>query len=127
VTVDSWRQYVSLISLHNHMLHERNIVLTMKTVDAPHVPNSDRIRIDKLSDTFTSVSLTYGFMETPNIEQGLAQCRRRGLSIDSGSTFFSFHVESCGVAGEALHMAGPYGRRRGSLFPHFIKRLQARQ
>ena len=73
---------------HNHMLHERNIVLTMKTVDTPHVPNSDRIRIDKLSDTFTGVTLTYGFMETPNVEQGLAQCRRRGLSVDSGSTSF---------------------------------------
>jgi KUP system potassium uptake protein len=53
------------------------------------VPNSDRIKIEKLSDTFTGVSLTYGFMETPNVEQGLALCRRRGrLSIDPGSTSF---------------------------------------
>jgi KUP system potassium uptake protein len=73
---------------HNHMLHERNIVLTIKTADVPRVPNPDRIKIEKLTETFTAVSLTYGFMETPNVEQGLALCRRRGLNIDTGSTSF---------------------------------------
>ena len=73
---------------HNHMLHERNIVLTIKTADVPRVPNPDRIKIEKLTETFTAVSLTYGFMETPNVEQGLALCRRRGLNIDPGSTSF---------------------------------------
>ena len=70
------------------MLHERNIVLTIKTADQHHVANSDRIKIENLSDTFASVSLTYGFMETPNVEQGLEFCRRRGLNINSGSTSF---------------------------------------
>ena len=70
------------------MLHERNIVLTIKTADVPRVPNPDRIKIEKLTETFTAVSLTYGFMETPNVEQGLALCRRRGLNIDPGSTSF---------------------------------------
>ncbi len=73
---------------HNHMLHERNIVLTIKTADVPRVPNPDRIKIEKLTETFTAVSLTYGFMETPNVEQGLALCRRRGLNIDPGATSF---------------------------------------
>jgi len=73
---------------HNHMLHERNIVLTIKTADVPRVPNPDRINIEKLTETFTAVSLTYGFMETPNVMQGLALCRRRGLNIDPGATSF---------------------------------------
>jgi KUP system potassium uptake protein len=73
---------------HNHVLHERSIVLSFKTAATPRVPNSDRLRMEKLSDTFTSVSLTYGFMETPNVEQGLALCRRRGLNIDPASTSF---------------------------------------
>ena len=73
---------------HNHVLHERNIVLTFKTAGTPRVPNSDRVKMEKLSDTFTSVSLTYGFMETPNVEQGLSLCRRRGLNIDPASTSF---------------------------------------
>ena len=49
------------------MLHERNIVLTFKTTDIPHVANSERIDIQKLSDTFTAVGLTYGFMELPTL------------------------------------------------------------
>jgi len=73
---------------HNHVLHERNIVLTFKTAATPRVPNSDRMKLEKLTDTFTSVSLTYGFMETPNVEHGLALCRRRGLNIDPASTSF---------------------------------------
>ena len=73
---------------HNHVLHERNIVLTFKTAATPRVPNSDRVKMEKLSDTFTSVSLAYGFMETPNVEQGLSLCRRRGLNIDPASTSF---------------------------------------
>jgi KUP system potassium uptake protein len=73
---------------HNHMLHERNIVLTIKTADVPHVPNSERVKLEKLSETFSGVTLTYGFMETPSVAQGLALCRRRGLNIDPGSTSF---------------------------------------
>jgi KUP system potassium uptake protein len=63
-------------------------VLTVKTADVPRVPNNERVRIGKISDSFSAVSLTYGFMETPNIEQGLAICRRRGLNIEPSSTSF---------------------------------------
>jgi KUP system potassium uptake protein len=73
---------------HNHMLHERNIVLTIKTADVPRVPNNERVRVESISDTFTSVALTYGFMETPNIPKGLLLCRKRGLNIDPASTSF---------------------------------------
>jgi KUP system potassium uptake protein len=73
---------------HNHMLHERNIILTIKTVDVPRVPNNERVRIESLSDTFTGVSLAYGFMETPNVERGLQLCRKRGLNVDLAATSF---------------------------------------
>ena len=73
---------------HNHVLHERNVVLTFKTADVPRVPNSERLAIEKLSDSFTAVSLTHGFMETPNVEQALVLCRRRGLNVDTGATSF---------------------------------------
>src|SRR5262249_54170051 len=73
---------------HNHMLHERNIVLTIRTAEVPRVPNNERVRIEKDSETFTSVSLTYGFMEIPIVQHGLALCRRRGLNIDPSATSF---------------------------------------
>ena len=73
---------------HNHMLHERNIVLTIKTAEVPSVTNSERVKVETLSDSFIRVNLTYGFMETPNIEKGLALCRKRGLNVDLASTSF---------------------------------------
>ena len=73
---------------HNHMLHERNIILTIKTADLPRVPNNERVKVERLSDTFTGVSLAYGFMETPNVERGLLLCRKRGLNVDLAATSF---------------------------------------
>jgi KUP system potassium uptake protein len=73
---------------HNHMLHERNLVLTIKTAKEPRVPNSERVKIENFSDTFTGVTLAYGFMETPSVERGLLLCRKRGLNVDLGSTSF---------------------------------------
>jgi KUP system potassium uptake protein len=73
---------------HNHMLHERNILLTIKTAGTPRVPNSERVRIEPISETFTAVTLTYGFMETPNVMKGLQLCRHRDLNIDPPATSF---------------------------------------
>jgi KUP system potassium uptake protein len=73
---------------HNHMLHERNILLTIKTADIPRVPNNERIEVESVSDTFTAVTLTYGFMETPNVVKGLELCRKRDLNIDPAATSF---------------------------------------
>jgi KUP system potassium uptake protein len=73
---------------HNHMLHERNILLTIKGAAAPRVPNSERVKIEPVSESFTAVTLTYGFMETPDVMKGLQLCRHRGLNIDPPATSF---------------------------------------
>jgi KUP system potassium uptake protein len=73
---------------HNRMLHERNILLTVKTAQVPHVANAERVEVEKLSDTFSAVTLTYGFMETPDVVKGLQLCRKRGLNIDPAATSF---------------------------------------
>jgi KUP system potassium uptake protein len=73
---------------HNHMLHERNILLTIRAAGSPRVPNNERIKIETLSESFSAVTLTYGFMETPNVMKGLQLCRHRGLNIDPPATSF---------------------------------------
>jgi KUP system potassium uptake protein len=70
------------------MLHERNILLTIKFAQLPRVPNNERVVIEALSNSFTAVTLTYGFMETPDVIKGLQLCRRRGLNVDPASTSF---------------------------------------
>jgi KUP system potassium uptake protein len=73
---------------HNNILHERNIILSMKAADAPYVANRNRLDIEVVSGTFTKVSATYGFMETPSVPKVLALCRRRGLNINPDATSF---------------------------------------
>jgi KUP system potassium uptake protein len=73
---------------HNRVLHERNIILTIKTEDTPRVQRHERIQIDKVADTFIRVIAHYGFMETPSVPKILEHCRRKDLNIDIGATSF---------------------------------------
>jgi KUP system potassium uptake protein len=73
---------------HNRALHERNIILTIRTADVPRVANGERVKVVSVSDTFKEVTLTYGFMETPNLSRGLVLCRKQGLQIDPTVTSF---------------------------------------
>ena len=73
---------------HNRVLHERNIVLSIRTEDTPRVPRHERVEVDRSNETFIKVIAHYGFMETPSIPKILENCRRKDLSIDIGSTSF---------------------------------------
>ncbi|HEX2556493.1 MAG TPA: potassium transporter Kup [Microvirga sp.] len=73
---------------HNKVLHERNVVLTIKSIDVPRVPEEDRVEIRHLGDSFWLVGMTYGYMETPNVPRGLATLRKQGFKFDIMSTSF---------------------------------------
>lgn len=73
---------------HNRVLHERNIVLSIKTQDTPRVLRHERVQIDRTNETFIKVVAHYGFMETPSIPKILESCRRKDLKIDIGATSF---------------------------------------
>ena len=65
---------------HNKVLHERVVLLTLRTEDAPYVHNVRRVTIEQLSPTFWRVVASYGWRETPNVEEvfhrcGLKDCR----------------------------------------------------
>jgi len=73
---------------HNKVLHEKNVILTVSTAETPRVREEDRIRIDPMSGEFTKVTISYGFMEQPNLPKALALCRKMGLKFDIMSTSF---------------------------------------
>lgn len=73
---------------HNKVLHERNLVLTIVTMDTPRVPEDDRIHIIYASPRFTRMILRFGFMETPNVPQALALARKQGWPVEIMSTSF---------------------------------------
>jgi KUP system potassium uptake protein len=66
---------------HNRVLHERNIIMNIRTEDTPRVPRHERITVEKISDNFTRVIARYGFMETPSVPKILEHCRRKDLNI----------------------------------------------
>jgi KUP system potassium uptake protein len=73
---------------HNRILHERNIILSIKTVDTPRVPRHERVQIEKVAEGFTIVIARYGFMETPSVPKILEHCRRKDLNIEIPATSF---------------------------------------
>jgi KUP system potassium uptake protein len=73
---------------HNKILHEKNVVLTVRTADDPRVSDEERVRIEPLGASFWRVSMTFGYMETPNIPRGLAILRKQGFKFDIMATSF---------------------------------------
>jgi KUP system potassium uptake protein len=73
---------------HNHVLHEQNVVLAVKSSDLPMVDPADRMVINQLSERFWGVEFTFGYMETPNVSKALPLCRKAGLKFDIMSTSF---------------------------------------
>jgi KUP system potassium uptake protein len=71
---------------HNRVLHERNIILTIKSEDVPRVARHERIEIDRIADNFIRVVAHYGFMETPSVPKIIEHCRRKDLNIDIAAT-----------------------------------------
>ncbi len=60
---------------HNKVLHERVVLMKVETIDIPHVPEDQRIEIKHLEHNFHTVTVSYGFMDEPNIPRALAQLR----------------------------------------------------
>ena len=66
---------------HNQVLHERNIVLTVRFSDTPWVNEGNRINIETLGNNFWRVTLEFGFMDVPDVPKALSTCEPSGLRI----------------------------------------------
>ena len=84
---------------HNHVLHERNVLLTVLVEEKPYVTKGNRLLIKDMGKNFFWVRVFYGFMETPDIPSALELCEAQGLTFDMMST--SFFVS------RALIVSGP--------------------
>lgn len=74
---------------HNHVIHNRVIVLNIVNMDIPRVPRTDRYKITDLGNNFLSIQAFYGFMELPSIPLLMKQCVTDGhLQLDMGDTNF---------------------------------------
>ena len=56
---------------HNKVLHQKNIILTVKIQDVPYVADQDRFQVEMMNRHFYRVELFYGFKDEMNIPQAL--------------------------------------------------------
>src|SRR5262249_61632226 len=47
---------------HYKVLHEKNVILTIETVQTPRIDDAERVRMEPVSDTFSKVTLRFGSM-----------------------------------------------------------------
>jgi len=73
---------------HYKVLHEKNVILTIESAPTPRIDDAERVRMEQLSETFSRVTLRFGFMESPNVPKTLAIARRLGWQFDIMSTSF---------------------------------------
>jgi KUP system potassium uptake protein len=75
---------------HNKVLHERVVFLTIADAERPRIPEMERTELRVLErGRVYQATLRYGFMEEPDVPEGLRLLRRHGLAIDPmEATFF---------------------------------------
>jgi KUP system potassium uptake protein len=65
---------------HNRVLHERVLLINIVSSDAPRIAPDERVRLVPVGAGITRVILEFGFMEHPNVMDGLKlACRHAGL------------------------------------------------
>lgn len=79
---------------HNKVLHERVILLTLRTADVPHVEPGFRTRVHRYRDDFIRVEAQYGFMENPSVAEVLELANRLGVDCDQHQATYFFGRET---------------------------------
>ena len=74
--------------LHNKVLHERVVFLTVHVGDVPWVPLEECIKVQSLGHQFYQVDVHWGFMNEPDVPRALQACRSQGLAIEPMETSY---------------------------------------
>ncbi len=74
--------------LHNKVLHERTIFLTVYSTDIPTIPAAERIKVIPLGQECYQVNVSYGFKDERNIPFALEMCGAAGLELNLMETSF---------------------------------------
>ena len=73
---------------HYKVVHERMVMVTVKVLDVPRVPEAQRITVEPLPQNFWRVTVYFGFMDDPDLPQALEWCAEQGLHLDMMDTSF---------------------------------------
>jgi KUP system potassium uptake protein len=73
---------------HNKVLHERVILLTVKIIDVPYVPDEKRVKLFDLGYGFHRVVLCFGFMQEADVPEALKLVKNCGGDFRMMDTSF---------------------------------------
>jgi len=73
---------------HYHVLHQRNVIVSVETEQVPRIAETERASVTGLGHNFYRIVLRYGFMEQPNIPAALEHCSTDGVGFDMMQTSF---------------------------------------
>ena len=110
---------------HNQVLHEQNVILTVRFQEVPWVPEQDRLQVEPLVSGFWKVQVNYGFMDEPDIPRALRLCLSKGLTVDEGaiSYFLSREIvvptRGAGMAPWREALFATMSRNAGSVVSYF--------
>ncbi|RWU18805.1 potassium transporter Kup [Pseudomonas alkylphenolica] len=102
--------------LHNQVLHERVVLLTVVSQDRPRVPVAERFEVQDFGDGFYRVNLNFGFIEEPDVPAALQLCHVPGLDFSPMVTTFFLSRETV-IPTKRIGMA----RWREGLFAFLLK------
>jgi KUP system potassium uptake protein len=78
---------------HNHVVHEHVVLLTIKTAGAPHVPDAERLSVERLRLGFVTITARLGYQEAPDVPTLLRLARREGLDVDvENASYYVNHI-----------------------------------
>ncbi len=72
----------------NHVMHERNILLSFLHPEMPRVPHDERIEVQSVAPGIQRVIARYGFMETPNVTAALRAAEDHGVAYRPEETTY---------------------------------------
>ncbi len=74
--------------MHNKVLHERVVLVSVQFYDVPYVPDIDRVEVRQLKENFWSVIVQYGFKDEPDIPAAMQLCADSGLEFSALETSY---------------------------------------
>ncbi len=90
---------------HNHVLHERVVLLTVETTEDARVPDEERVTVERLGHGVWRAVARVGFFEPPALPPILDQAAAQGLPWNPARTTFFLSRETL-VAGERRGLPG---------------------
>jgi KUP system potassium uptake protein len=89
---------------HNHMLHEKVVILSIRYADSPTVPVAERVRVDDLGNGFYRLVALYGFRQRPDVPQIMKVATRHGLATEPFTTTYYLGRETLLTSGGSKMM-----------------------